>query len=461
MSKIFLTKKDFEKISNSVLYNFELFKNLTSVTIDSRNVEKKSLFVAIKGNNFDGHDFIEKAVNSGAAAVVVKKNKLKNFKKIKIPIVAVDDTTFALGELANIWRRKLRAIVIGITGSNGKTSTKEMVAALLGEKFRVNKTIANNNNQIGVPITILSTNSQHDYLVLEMGTNHFGEIAYNSRIAVPDYALITNIGSSHLEFLKNKNGVYKEKSALFKVTSKENGVLFINKDDDYLSNSYKEYKNRITFGFKFSADVQGKLIGYNELCGVKLKIQNKKKEFEVELPPVGENNAKNFLASTAIALKAGLTANEIIKASKKLRDFNKRMNVKRIKDFVLIDDTYNANPESTKSAIEFVSSFKETKKKIIILGDMFELGNKEKKLHEELSSVITESKIDEIILIGKRMKFLSGKLNEKKISNKHFASRKKLNDFLKSLSFSGSVTLVKGSRGMKMEEFVNTITEKY
>jgi UDP-N-acetylmuramoyl-tripeptide--D-alanyl-D-alanine ligase len=460
MKKITLVKEDFKNITGSVLYHFDLFKNLTSVTIDSRKVKKNSLFVAIKGDNFDGHNFVKNAVKSGAAAVVIKKGKLKNLKELKVPIVAVKDTTIALGEIANIWRSKLRATVIGITGSNGKTSTKEMIAALLGEKFTVNKTIANNNNQIGVPITIFSTNTEHDFLVLEMGTNHFGEIAYNSRIAVPDYALITNIGSSHLEFFKNKEGVYKEKIALFKITSEKKGLLFINNDDSYLRDSYKEYKNKITFGFKFSPDVKGKLLGYDKSGNAKLKIKYKKEEFEVELPAAGENNAKNFLASAAVALKAGLTKDEIIKASEKLRNFNKRLNVKKLKDFVLVDDTYNANPESMKAAIEFISKFKNSSKKIIILGDMFELGSKEKKLHEELSSSIVKNKIDVVILIGKRMKFLSSKLDHKKISNKYFTSRKRLNEFLKGLDFSSSVILVKGSRGMKMEEFINTITEK-
>ena len=234
MKRIGITLEDLFNLESAVLYNPDSFRTLRNVSIDSRNIPGSCLFIAIKGERFDGHDFIENAVTNGAEAVLVNKKKLNKLGEIDIPVVAVEDTVKALGELAGVWRKKLSTKIIGITGSAGKTSTKEMVAMLLSTKYKVNKTIANHNNHIGVPLTLFSTNEKHDVLVAELGTNHFGEIEYTANIALPDYAMITNIGDSHLEFFLNRKGVLKEKSALFKATAEMNGTLFINEDDKLL-----------------------------------------------------------------------------------------------------------------------------------------------------------------------------------------------------------------------------------
>jgi UDP-N-acetylmuramoyl-tripeptide--D-alanyl-D-alanine ligase len=189
------------------------------------------LFIALKGNRFDGHNFVTDAIKNGAEAIVINKSRLSQFNDIKVPIVTVKDTKLALGDIARIWRKKLQAIIIGITGSSGKTTVKDMLAQLLSEKYKVNKTEANNNNHIGVPITILNTNETHQVLVAELGTNHFGEIPNTASILSPDYSLITNIGDSHLEFLKTRNGVWKEKSFLFEETIRNGGKVFLNYDD--------------------------------------------------------------------------------------------------------------------------------------------------------------------------------------------------------------------------------------
>ena len=209
MKKTGLTLEDFFDLNSSVIYNPDELKTIRNVSIDSRNISNNCLFVAIKGERFDGHDFLNEAVENGAAAILVENRKLKSLKDFEIPIITVNDTIKALGELAGRWRKKLtngNTKIIGITGSAGKTSTKEMIAMLLSTKYKVNRTIANYNNHIGVPLTLFSTNESHDILVAELGTNHFGEIKYTADIAQPDYALITNVGNSHLEFLKNKKG---------------------------------------------------------------------------------------------------------------------------------------------------------------------------------------------------------------------------------------------------------------
>ena len=202
MKKLCLTIEDFFKLKSAVLYDADKIIPVTRITIDSRDVPLGSLFVAIKGEKYDGHDFVVDAVNKGASVVLINIDKLGSFDKVSVPIVTVKDTTLALGELAAFWRKKLKTKIIGITGSAGKTTTKEMIFTLLSGKYKVNKTLGNNNNHIGVPLTIFSTLNHHEYLVLELGTNHFGEINYTAEIAKPDYAVITNIGDSHLEFLK-------------------------------------------------------------------------------------------------------------------------------------------------------------------------------------------------------------------------------------------------------------------
>jgi UDP-N-acetylmuramoyl-tripeptide--D-alanyl-D-alanine ligase len=457
MKKVSITLNDIFNLPGSIIYNPDNYKPAKAVTIDSRNVPVESIFAAIKGDKFDGHDFIEDAVKNKALAIVLNKKKYKKFEDLDIPIIAVDDTIKTLGELAKIWRNKLRTKIIGITGSAGKTSTKEMLSSILSEKFKVNKTLANNNNHIGVPLTIFSTNNVHDILVAELGTNHFGEIEYTANILQPDYALITNIGSSHLEYLKNKKGVLTEKLALFKAAAKRNGALFINNDDPLIKRSVKNYPNKISYAYKKEADAAGKLMGYNKEGLPIVEIVYNKKKLKVEFPLHGEQNAKNLLAAVTIAIKLGLTKDQIYTGIKKLKAINKRLNVKRINDFILIDDTYNANPESMKFAIELLNKMKSYPKKIAVLGDMFELGDAEEKLHKDLAAVIKRNKIDIVLTIGNRMKFLHEALKITKTETQHFNKRENLKKYLLNLDKSGAVILVKGSRGMKMEEFVSSM----
>ena len=460
MKKNSLSIEDIFNIPNAEIFNPDNFKTIKAVTIDSRNVPADSLFIAIEGEKFDGHNFVNAAVKNGAIAVVINETKISDFDDLKVPLICVKDTTKALGDIAKAWRNKLTTKIIGITGSAGKTSTKEILAILLNEKFSVNKTIANNNNHIGVPLTIFSTNNTHDYLVAELGTNHFGEIKYTADIALPDYALITNIGSSHLEYLKNKKGVLNEKKALLESTISNNGILFINNDDPLLKNVAKDYAKRITYGFKNESDFKGEIINYTDDGKPIINIKYKNKKLETEFPLFGEQNAKNFLASAAVAIKLGLNRDEILSGLNKIKSVEKRLNVKRFKDFLLIDDTYNANPESMKYSISLLSKIKSIKKKIVILGDMFELGDEEIKLHKNMAAVIKKNKIDVVFLLGSRMKYLTAELKKIKINSSHFENRDELKSVINKTDFKDSVVLVKGSRGMKMEEFVNVIEKK-
>lgn len=457
MKRVSLNIEDFFELKSAVLYNAEKLKPISQVTIDSRKVPSTSLFVAIKGEKFDGHDFLFEAVKKGASAVLINDDKLNSYDRIKVPIITVKDTTLALGELAGIWRDKLRTKIICITGSAGKTTTKEIIFTLLSGKYNVNKTLGNNNNHIGVPLTLLSTTNKHDFLVLELGTNHFGEIKYTAEITKPDYAVITNIGNSHLEFLKNKKGVLKEKSILFDITQSRNGMLFINNNDPMLANANDGYTNRVTFGFGCNADVKGEISDYTKEGRPIVKIDYKRRKSTYTIPLYGEQSAKNFLAASAISLRIGLSTEEIKKRIARIRAVDKRLNIQRLKDFILINDTYNANPDSMKMSLELLSKIKIYPNHTAILGDMFELGKESRILHEKLLNVVLKNRIDCVYTIGLSMKFLHEKLKTKNINTLHFKERDSLKKFLTQKSFTGSVVLIKGSRGMKMEEFAEII----
>ena len=437
-----------------------MFKPLSKIFIDSRKVEKNSIFVAIKGENFDGHNFVLEALKKGARAIVINKNRISKFRSIELPLITVPDTTIALGEIANIYRKKLDAKIISITGSNGKTSTKDILATLLAEKFNVVKTDANKNNHIGVPLTILKADSNTDLLVLEHGTNHFGEIPYSSRIAEPDYSIITNIGDSHLEFLKDRDGVLKEKSALFIETIKNNGLVFINNDDEKLYGSRRQYKNAVTYGFKGKCDIKGKLLGYNNEGMPEIEIVYREKKFKVIIPLLGESNAINFLASAAIALTIGLTPKQIISITKKLHPVYGRLEFSHQNNIYLINDTYNASPSSIQAAVNVINKVKIYKKKLIILGDIFELGNKSAKIHSDLIKCFKGNKDIVVFTIGDMMKKLHTQLRKNKIRSIHFYSREALGLYLKYEELEQTVILIKGSRGMFMEEFVKIVEER-
>lgn len=459
MGKIKITIEDLFNLPSAVIYNPDEYKPVSSVQIDSRQIKKGSLFVAIKGEKFDGHDFVNEAIKKGAAAILINAKHYKKFSSLAIPVITVNDTIIAFGQLANIWRNKLNAKVVSITGSNGKTSTKEMVATLLKEKFNVVKTVANNNNHIGVPLTIFSADEKCDVLVLEQGTNHIGEIPYSAKISEPDIALITNIGESHVEFLKNKETIYKEKSALFDVAEKHGGIILANTDDPVIKKKIKKYSSVITFGFYGNPYIKGKIVGFTDDGRTKFTLKGISDV--INLPLYGESNAKNFLAATTIAKLLGLSWNEIKSGSKKLIPVHGRLDVKKYKEAIIIDDTYNSSPTSVAAAYDLVKKIRVFKKKIIVLGDIFELGNQSEKIHKDLAKIFNYDKNLFVLTIGKMMSILTKEVRKKNIKSIHFHLREALSLYLKYEEIENSVILIKGSRGMKMEEFVNIMEKRF
>lgn len=461
MGKLKIKLEDLFNLPTAEIFNPDGFKPVSRIEIDSRKISKGCLFVAIKGEKFDGHKFVEEAVKLGASSVMIDKKNIKNFGKLSLPIIAVDDTTKAYGDLANIWRRKLKAIVIGITGSNGKTTTKEMLATILAEKFNVVKTTANNNNHIGVPLTIFSADEKCDALILEQGTNHFGEIAYSAKISQPVFAVITNIGESHLEFLKNTEGVYKEKAALFDETNRIGGKIFLNMDDPTIKSNAKKFKNVIKYGFKGKVDVKGEVNGFTPDGKTKIKISYGKENFEAVLPVYGEANAKNFLVAVAVSLNLGMNKKQILAGAEKITPVHGRLEAKNFKNAFVIDDTYNASPASVRSALNLVNRIKTFSKKIVILGDIFELGNQSVKYHKELVNAFSNNKNLVVLTVGNYMQHLVKELRKKNIKSIHFFVREALSLYMQYEEIENSVILVKGSRGMKMEEFVNILEKRF
>jgi UDP-N-acetylmuramoyl-tripeptide--D-alanyl-D-alanine ligase len=453
-----ITLEDIFSIPTAVIYNPDRYKSVTSVSIDTRTIKKNSIYVAINGGNFDGHNFVHDAIRKGAIAIVISNRKLKKIDNVQIPIITVNNTLDAYAELAKIWRNKFSAKVISITGSNGKTTTKEIIAHLLSNKYKVHKTFANNNNQIGVPLTILSAHKNTDFIVLEHGTNHFGEIEYTARVAQPDFALITNIGNSHTKFLESKEKILEEKSKLLDHIRK-GGCTFINCDDPLVKQLKKTTKNSISYGFRGKCEVKAKRLNSTIDSREKLFVEGFGKTIDVTLPLLGESNSQNYLAAVTIALKCGISKTDILKQTKSIEPVKGRLQKKEFKNFTIIDDTYNANPESVESALKVLKEFKQKSKKIIVFGDMFELGKDSKNAHKILAVEINKSKINSVYTIGNESKHIIDVLSKVK-DKKHFISRRALEKHLGIIELADTVILVKGSRGMKMEDFVNVLERR-
>lgn len=459
MSKVVtISLKDIFEIKGTQIFNPDSFSDIISVSIDSRKIVKGSLFIAIKGEKFDGHNFTNEAINSGASIVAIEKKYLNQFSGLEIPFIVVNDTTKFLGQLATVWRNKLKTKIIGIGGSNGKTTTKEILSQLLAYKYSVNKTEANNNNHIGVPLTILSTNNNHKYLVLEFGSNHPGEIKYIAEIAKPDYALITNIGDSHLEFFKDRIGVVKEEGELFKSTLSNDGLIFLNYDDPLLKKHYASIKNKITYSFNSKTDFFCKIKDIDSEGKISFLLNNSKIVFKSPLP--GEMGLSNYFASIVVAKTLGMSFKEILIAQKKIKAYDKRLDLKKYKTTWIINDCYNANPSSMQLALSLLNNLKNEYKKIAILGDMLELGNLSIKKHQEIGNYINTLKVDYILTFGYDSKSIVDSISEPNKIKYHFDSKEDLKKYLDSIDLSQTVILIKGSRGMKLEEITEYLEGK-
>jgi UDP-N-acetylmuramoyl-tripeptide--D-alanyl-D-alanine ligase len=458
-----ITVSDLRKLTGVELVNKELLKRraISGVSTDSRAVKKNDLFFALKGENFDAHDFIDTVLKREAAAIVVdrqwaQKND-KYFRTFLCLFIIVDDTTIAFGELARIYRRKFDIPVIAIGGSNGKTTTKEMVNAVLRTKYDVMSTEGNLNNHIGVPQTLFRLTSKHDIAVVEIGTNHFGELKYLCEIAEPSHGLITNIGKEHLEFFGDEDGVAKEELELFNYLNGHRAVAFVNCDDRYIESGAAKLKKQISYGMFSKADVRAKNVQTNELGQSDFEItwQKKNISFKIALGVPGLHNVTNALAASAVGLKLRVKPKKIAKALKQFSSASKRMEVLTNDGIIILNDTYNSNPDSVIAALKTLSSFSMNGKKIAVLGDMRELGDVSKREHTNIGVIASEMKFETLFTFGQFSKYTTEAFGT---PAKHFESKNDLSSELKKVLKPGDVVLVKGSRGMKMEDVVYQLT---
>ena len=459
-------KSDILAIPHFKAIGFDRLKHfkITGISTDSRTVKAGELFFAIRGNQFDGHNFISKAIETGVAGIIVERCwaevNASMMVSINVPHLIVEDTVKALGKLANIYRRKFNIPIIAIGGSNGKTTTKEMIYRVLETKYNVLRTEGNLNNHIGVPQTIFRLEKKHEVAVIEIGTNHPGEIEYLCSILEPTHGLLTNIGMEHLEFFNSLEGVAKSEGELFVWLAKHHGAIFVNADDKLLVRISKKNKKIVNFGFSVrKVSIKGFIESFNANAQALMQVKQKgKKALKITLGVSGEHNTKNALAAVAVGIKMKVPLVDIQKSLESFQSASKRMQVQQIGQIKILDDTYNANPDSMFAALSTLQAIKNTGKKIAVLADMLELGNQAEELHRQIGKNIERCGVNVLLTFGQLAKFINdAALVETKA---HFENKSSLTEHLLSLLSDGDVVLVKGSRGMKMEEVVITLSEQ-
>ena len=428
---------------------------IKGVSIDSRTIKKDSLYIPIVGEKFDGRIFIEECQNAGAPAFLIDKN-YKIPKSINIPYIKVEDTQKALRDLARAYRQELDIKIIAITGSNGKTTSKNIIHSVLSEKYKVEKTHGNLNNEIGVPLTILDFSEDTDIGVVEMGTDDFGEISVLTNIALPDMAMITNIGDAHLLKLKSREGIAKAKLEILEGL-KDDGKFIYNGDDEILKKvlpSYDIKQETISFGIGENVDFK---VVPKEHTNTSTNFSYKDEIYSV--PLLGSHQVYNGALAVLIGKIFDLSFDEINKGlSKSSNNANRNELVER-NGFDILDDAYKSNPQSLKQGLELAGFLDGYSNKIVVLGDMLELGDDELNLHYKSGLDIDPKKINYCLFFGPLSKqmYKASLENFPKERSFYFDNKDDLIDKLKLLITKYSLVFVKGSRGVHMEEVIEAI----
>ena len=426
-------------------------KSVDGVSIDSRQVKANSLYVAIKGERFDGADFLREAVAAGATAILIHSETF--FEDPTIDIYEVIDTQVALGKLANWHRMRFCIPVIGVTGSAGKTSTKDVIAALLGTPQEVLKTVGNFNNEIGVPLTLLGLNSSHHFAVIEMGMRGLGEIAYLAEIAQPQVGVITNVGDAHMERLGSRNQVAQAKSELISALRGPESLAVLNFEDSFVLQMKDKAAGKVlTYGCALSADVSGQVLQQDQ-TGMQIRCFYGREEKELHLPFFGIHQMYNSLAAIGVARALGRTWEEIQAGFESIEASPMRMEKSLIQGVFVLNDAYNANPQAMDGALEVFSKVGQGKK-VALLGDMLELGDLAESCHLASLKFALDLEIDLIIVKGPEMNKAASVLKSERIlanlTDEEIA--KKLSEVLQA----GDSLFVKGSRGMRMENLLES-----
>ncbi|MFB3118697.1 MAG: UDP-N-acetylmuramoyl-tripeptide--D-alanyl-D-alanine ligase [Myxococcota bacterium] len=449
--------------TEGTLVNGNQETTLSGVSIDSRTVERGELFHAIAGPNHDGHDFLENALDRGAAALVVERGRaLPNAPAV--PIIAVEDTTRALGALAAGHRSEFHGPVVAITGSNGKTTTKEMCAAILSVSAPCHRTPGNLNNQYGLPLTLLGRNEADRALVVELGMNHRGEVAQLVEIAKPTVGVITNIGTAHIEFLGSQQEIAREKGDLVAHLPAE-GTAVLNADDPLVLTQRNRTRARvISFGTAADADVRAADVEKIDDRGYRLEFETPEGSGSVEVSGLGPTTISNALAAAAAALAAGASVADISKGLAEYQGVKGRFERRELSGGIaLVDDTYNANPQSMEAALRLLAEIKGAHRAVAILGDMGELGQTAEAAHREVGRLAASLGIDFLIALGGRAQNIAtGAVDSGMdpahvvVASDHDDASERACGFLRK----HDTVLVKGSRSMRMERVVEVIASE-
>ena len=425
------------------------------ISTDTRSLGEGELYIALRGKRFDGHDFSEEAVRRGASGVLISKEGLSLPKRGRV--VRVADTLEALGAIAAYHRRKFSIPVVAVTGSNGKTTTKEMIAHILSGRGAVLKNEGTKNNRIGVPLTLLGLEEDDRFAVLELGMSEKGEIGALSRMARPTVGVITNIGAAHLAFLKDLETVYACKVEILEGLER-GGTLVLNGMDPYLKKTVSPAHALVFFGTgtSFSAsDIQER----GEAISFRLNDR-----LEGSLPLIGEHQVQNALAAIAATHLLGVEPSFALKQLGHFKGLNGRMTLRRIQGIDFIDDTYNANPESSARALESLRKRATKGRRIFVLGDMLELGEGSRHYHAAFAEKVASSKIDFFVTVGEFSRAAHDRASSLGMNSHrtaHFLTTAEAAEFLARTVRDGDCVLVKGSRGMRMEEVLKSFEGIY
>lgn len=430
---------------------------LTGVSIDSRTIRRNELFVALRGENFDGHDFINQAVAEGAGGVIVDQDPQED---LGIPVILVPDTLKALGDLACYHRLRFSIPVIGVTGSNGKTTTKELIASVLGQKMNVVKTEKNFNNEIGLPLTLLKIDSSTEAVVVEMGMRGRGQIEYLANFARPNLGVVTNVGITHLELLGTKEAIFETKAELIQSLPSD-GIAVLNGDDPLVAKMAGYFSGKSFFysfgGHNAVPGIEPALWvkeRFSRESGEEVLVENVWGEFRFTLPLVGRHNIANALAASIIGLLLDLSPQEIAEGLQRVSMMDNRLRRLEVDGITILDDTYNASPASVQAALEVLHKLKNPGRKIAVLGDMLELGKITLQAHQQIGELVAANDCAALFAYGPATKETVRIAKGKGIFAQHFTDKEELWESLRNFQKSGDAVLVKGSRGMKMEEIV-------
>ena len=434
---------------------------ITGVSTDSRTVRPGDLFVALRGEQFDGHTFIGAAVEKGAVAVLAEAARWPSGLP-RVPALLVEDAIAAYGRLARDHRRRFRTPVIAVAGSNGKTTTKEMIARVLEQSYSVLSTQGNLNNHIGVPATLLRMDRGHDVAVVELGTNHPGELDYLCSLTCPTHGLVTTIGHEHLEFFKTLEGVAEEEGSLYRHLARgQKGVAFVHEGDARIAVQAKPVRRRVRYAFaNRGGEVRGKLLGLDDHGRPAFQFTGRRmrNEVHVQLSVPGRHNALNALAAAAVGLAFGVPAIGIQKALQEFHPPAKRMELHTLRGVLVINDAYTANADSAIASLRTLADTGVSGKRIAVLGDMLELGAHEAEEHARVGRAAAELKIDYLLTYGKRSAATHDAASG--VFAVHYEQKNVLAEYLAELVTPGDAVLVKGSRGMHMEDVVTFLVER-